>query len=92
MVIRGSNEPNPSGRIPAWEWKTVSCDHGHTWSPCEPFTFADGEPPLPPSSCLPRPSDRPRRRGPLVIVCWTANRWPQAGTIAPRGAGSGTAT
>lgn len=51
MVIRASNEPNPTGKIPAWKWKTVSNDYGKTWSKCEPFTFEDGEPIISPSSC-----------------------------------------
>lgn len=51
MVIRGSNEPNPTGKIPACKWKTLSTDYGKTWSKCEPFTFDDGEVFLSPSSC-----------------------------------------
>jgi hypothetical protein len=51
MVIRGSNEPNPTGKIPAYKWKTLSTDYGRTWSKPEPFTFEDGEPFLSPSSC-----------------------------------------
>ena len=51
MVIRGSNEPNPTGKIPAGKWKTLSTDYGKTWSKCESFTFDDGKPFLSPSSC-----------------------------------------
>jgi len=51
MVVRASNQPNPDGKIPACKWKTVSTDYGKTWSPCEPFTFEDGEPFLSPSAC-----------------------------------------
>lgn len=51
MVIRASNQPNPDGRIPAYKWKTLSTDYGKTWSPCEPFTFDDGQPFLSPSAC-----------------------------------------
>ena len=51
MVIRGSNEPNPTGKIPACKWKTLSTDYGKTWSPCEPFTFDDGTSFLSPASC-----------------------------------------
>jgi hypothetical protein len=51
MVIRGSNEPNPTGKIPAYKWRTVSTDYGKTWSRCEPFTFEDGEAFPSPSSC-----------------------------------------
>lgn len=51
MVIRGSNEPDQTGKIPACKWKTLSTDYGKTWSKCEPFTFDDGEMFLSPSSC-----------------------------------------
>ncbi len=51
MVIRASNEPNPTGKIPAYKWRTLSTDYGKTWSRCEPFTFTDGEPFLSPSAC-----------------------------------------
>lgn len=51
MVIRGSNEPNPTGKIPACKWKTLSTDYGKTWSKCEPFTLQDGETFLSPASC-----------------------------------------
>lgn len=51
MTIRGSNEPNPGGKIPAVKWKTLSTDYGKTWSKPEPFTFSDGKTFPSPSSC-----------------------------------------
>ena len=51
MVIRGSNAPNPTGKIPAYKWKTLSTDYGKTWSPCEPFSYDDGEPIISPAAC-----------------------------------------
>jgi hypothetical protein len=51
MVIRGSNAPNPSGKIPAYKWKTLSTDYGKTWSKGTPFTFEEGEAFLSPASC-----------------------------------------
>jgi len=51
MVIRGSNHPNPTGTIPAVKWKTLSKDHGRTWSECTPFTYSDGTEFMSPSSC-----------------------------------------
>jgi len=51
MVIRGSNEPNPTGAIPAYKWKTLSTDFGRTWSKPTPFTLDNGDAFLSPSSC-----------------------------------------
>ena len=51
MVTRGSNLPNPTGKLPAIKWKTRSTDYGKTWSAYTPFTFADGEEFWSPSSC-----------------------------------------
>lgn len=51
MITRGSNEPDPTGKLPAIKWKTLSPNYGRTWSPYTPFTYTDGEQFLSPSSC-----------------------------------------
>ncbi|MBI2300123.1 MAG: hypothetical protein HYU66_14465 [Armatimonadetes bacterium] len=51
MVIRGSNQPNPTGKVPAVKWQTLSTDYGRTWSPCTPFGTTEGQVLPSPSSC-----------------------------------------
>lgn len=49
MVLRGSNDKKPT--LPGYRWYAVSTDHGRTWSPPLPWTYADGAPFFSPSSC-----------------------------------------
>jgi len=49
MVIRGSNDRNPS--LPSWRWVTTSKDGGRTWAEAAPWTYHDKAPFYSPSAC-----------------------------------------
>ena len=49
MVMRGSNDRRPE--LPGFRWYSVSKDRCRSWSPPQPWRFADGAPFHSPSSC-----------------------------------------
>ena len=68
MVLRGSNERKPE--LAGRRWASFSEDAGKTWSPVQPWTYADGTSFFSPSACsqlLAHSSGR---------LCWLGNITP----------------
>src|SRR5205085_2742639 len=49
MVLRGSNDKNPS--LPGYKWVSYSSDGGFRWTEPKPWTYRTGVPFFSPSAC-----------------------------------------
>ena len=49
LVMRGSNDVKPD--LPGYRWFSIGDAQQRTWSPAQPWTYADGQPFHSPSSC-----------------------------------------
>ena len=49
MVMRGSNDRNPS--LPGYKWVSYSSDGGFRWTAPKPWTYQNGDPFFSPSAC-----------------------------------------
>ena len=75
MVLRGSNGGKPA--LPGRRWVSLSGDQGRTWTPPQPWTYADGAEFFSPSSCsqlVPHSSGRLFWIGNIVPVNPTGNQ------------------